>query len=210
MRLPNSPIGIVLAGGQSTRMGVDKALLSFRGKTFLSLAKQALIDTGCTRVLISGEPRANWDCQFIPDILSNLGPVGGMVSCIEILAKERIADTMLVFVAVDTPLLSEQSLTPLLSQPLASYSGQSSMALGTHYAHHPIPLALRLTSLVSEHAQTIKHQLIAGQSFSIAAFTDHFGLVRLTPDVSQLMQLRNINTLEDWSHLNHEFTDQSR
>lgn len=212
--LPHPPIGIVLAGGQSSRMGKDKALLTFRGKTFLTLAKQALIDAGCVRIIMSGEPRADWNCQHVPDVLANLGPVGGMVSCIETMAVEKTPDTVLIFVAVDTPLLSAQSLTPLLSQTLAltqaSFLGKAQVPMGARYEHHPIPLVLRLTTTVSAHAQAIKHQLIAGQSCSIDAFTNPFSLVRLAPDVVQWMQLRNINTPEDWNHLNHEFADQSQ
>lgn len=80
--LPHLLIGIVLAGGQSSRMGRDKALLTLRGKTFLSLARQALFGLGCARVVMSGAPRAEWNGQHVPDMMANMGPVGGMVPCI--------------------------------------------------------------------------------------------------------------------------------
>lgn len=200
MSCPNLPIGIVLAGGQSSRMGQDKAMLTFRGKTFISIARQALIDAGCTRILMSGPPRPDWNGQHVPDMFANRGPVGGMVSCIDTLAKEQTFDTLLVFVAVDTPLLSIQSLAPLVSQ--------ASLAIGARYINHPIPLVLRLTQSVYEHAQKIKQQLIAGQSCSVAAFTDFFNLDALALDKVKLMELSNINTPENWNQLNHECVDQ--
>jgi molybdenum cofactor guanylyltransferase len=207
--LPHLLIGVVLAGGQSSRMGRDKALLTLRGKTFLSLARQALIDLGCARVVMSGAPRAEWNGQHVPDMMANMGPVGGMVSCIDTLANEQNTEThetLLVFVAVDTPLLTLQSLAPLLAPALS----QPSLATGAHYANHPIPLVLRLTPTVCEHAQTTKRQLMTGQSCSIATFTNSFGLDCLSADKVQSKQLSNINTPDDWSHLNHEFADQSR
>jgi molybdenum cofactor guanylyltransferase len=203
--MPSPPIGIVLAGGESSRMGQDKALLTFRGKTLLSIAEQTLMQAGCARVLMSGAPRPGWHGQHIPDLFAHLGPVGGMVSCIEALAQEQRAEQatkqnpLLVFVAVDTPLLSAQTLRPLLASQL-----------GARYAHHPIPLVLRLSPSVYAHAQTVKQQLMAGQSCSINAFTEPLALAQLLPDHAQTAQLRNINTPEDWSQLNHEFADQSR
>jgi molybdopterin-guanine dinucleotide biosynthesis protein A len=228
---PNQLIGIVLAGGQSSRMGQDKALLTFRGKTLLSIAEQTLMEAGCGRVLMSGSLRPGWHGQHIPDLFAHLGPVGGMVSCIEALAQEQSTEQntehhlhpLLVFVAVDTPLLLAQTLspliTPLLTPPLTPPHtpllaahvdptvDPSPSVIGARYAHHPIPLVLRLTPSVYAHAQTIRQQLIIGQSCSVNAFTEPFMLTRHWPDDAQSVQLRNINTPEDWSQLNHEFAD---
>jgi molybdopterin-guanine dinucleotide biosynthesis protein A len=201
-KIPHSPIGIVLAGGQSSRMGKDKALLTLHGETFLSLAEQTLLGAGCGRILLSGEPRTAWHGQHVADMYAGLGPVGGMVSCLDVLTKELPRDTPVVFVAVDTPLLSSQSLTPLVRA--------ASQGTGAHYADHPIPLVLRLTQSVLVHTQTVKQQLMHGRSFSIAAFTGPLGLNQLIPDTQQGLALRNINTPEEWRRLNHERADQPR
>lgn len=215
--MPSPPIGIVLAGGQSSRMGQDKALLRFHGKTLLSIAEQTLMQAGCGRVIMSGAPRTGWHGQYIPDLFAHLGPVGGMVSCIEALAQEQRAEQaaeqnpVLVFVAVDTPLLLAQTLIPLLKPSLTPFlTPLLTPHLGARYAHHPIPLVLRLSPSVYAHAQTIKQQLMAGQSCSVNSFAEPFALAQLLPDHAQTAQLRNINTPDDWSQLNHEFTDQSR
>ena len=44
--------GVVLAAGESSRMGADKALLMYRGKTFLENIIAALRDAGLQRVVV--------------------------------------------------------------------------------------------------------------------------------------------------------------
>jgi molybdenum cofactor guanylyltransferase len=222
--LPHSLIGVVLAGGQSSRMGHDKALLSLRGQTFLSIAKQTLIDAGCVQVFLSGTARAQWQGPQIADLLTHQGPVGGMVSCIEALGEEQPTEQdrqsrseqapkrvplhrphrLLVFVAVDTPLLSARTLNALVLHTV----NQSDHCLGARFTNHPLPLVLRLTPHVQAHAQLIKQQLIMGHTCSVAASTEPLALQHVLPDAKACLQLRNINTPEDWSQLNHEFADQ--
>ncbi len=44
--------GLVLAAGESSRMGTDKALLEYRGRTFLETIVQALRDAGVERIVV--------------------------------------------------------------------------------------------------------------------------------------------------------------
>ncbi len=44
--------GLILAAGESTRMGTDKALLPYRGRTFLETIVQALRDAGLERIAV--------------------------------------------------------------------------------------------------------------------------------------------------------------
>ena len=46
-------IGLVLAGGQSRRMGQDKALMRYQGSTLIERASSLLKAAGCDEVLIS-------------------------------------------------------------------------------------------------------------------------------------------------------------
>ena len=95
---------IILAGGQSSRMGTDKAFLQIHGQTFLNIQKQKLQVLGMTDILISGS-KAN----MIPDIFPGHGPLGGIYSC---LLKAKNPDCLVI--SVDNPLVPKEFLTLLL------------------------------------------------------------------------------------------------
>src|SRR5258708_32328802 len=59
MALSPSFAGVILAAGASSRMGRDKALLSWQGKTFLLAAIQALRPLTEFVVVVAGENEAN-------------------------------------------------------------------------------------------------------------------------------------------------------
>lgn len=92
-------IGVVLAGGRSSRMGQDKALLPWRGRPLVAHMQALLRDAGALDVVISGD-RPGY--AGIADAQPDLGPLGGLASVID-----HVADaTTLVVVPVDMPLLS--------------------------------------------------------------------------------------------------------
>jgi len=76
--------GILLAGGQSTRMGTDKALLQIHGKTLLENAIE-ICRTVCGDILISSNnpEHEKYGHQIIPDEIKNCGPLGGIYSCLK-------------------------------------------------------------------------------------------------------------------------------
>jgi molybdopterin-guanine dinucleotide biosynthesis protein A len=76
--------GIILSGGQSTRMGTDKALIQINGKTLLENALE-ICKPFCSNILIS----SNNPChqiggyKIVPDEFKNCGPIGGIYSCLK-------------------------------------------------------------------------------------------------------------------------------
>src|SRR5512146_1464553 len=65
---PRAIAGLVLAAGESSRMGRDKALLEYRGRTFLENIIHALREAGIARVVVvlgyhAEEIRQNTDLQ---------------------------------------------------------------------------------------------------------------------------------------------------
>lgn len=141
---PGMLIGIVLAGGLSSRMGKDKALLTLDGQTFVARAAQVLADAGCQRLILSGFARAGWRGEVVPDVLPQIGPVGGLLSVLRYLEVELGNDAQprfLVMVPVDIPRLSAECLEALL-QPLLPAEGAGAQLC--HFADSPLPMALRL------------------------------------------------------------------
>jgi len=71
--------GIILAGGKSSRMGSDKALLLYNNKTFLEhvvCAIKPLVDD--ILIISNNKEHQADDCTTIPDLILNSGPIAGI------------------------------------------------------------------------------------------------------------------------------------
>lgn len=93
---------IILTGGQSRRMGTDKALLQFKGRTLLDRA----IDTCllvCSEIIISSDVAAHErnGCIRVEDEIKNCGPIGGIYSCLR-----QSSNEWNFVLSVDTPYIS--------------------------------------------------------------------------------------------------------
>ncbi len=91
--------GVVLAGGKSTRMGQDKALMEVDGKPLLLHAIEKL-KPHVRELLVIGEPRQYghiW-LDVMPDEIPGLGPLGGIVTAMGAARHDR-----LLVLAVDVP-----------------------------------------------------------------------------------------------------------
>jgi len=91
--------GVVLAGGKSTRMGQDKALMEVDGKPLLLHAIEKL-KPHVRELLVIGEPRQYghiWP-DVMPDEIPGLGPLGGIVTAMGAARHDR-----LLVLAVDVP-----------------------------------------------------------------------------------------------------------
>src|SRR5262245_23173248 len=86
------PVGVILAGGASTRMGRDKALLEIEGETLLARAARRLGEV-CEEVLVADAGRFGG----IPDGPGR-GPAAGLLGA----ARARPGRALLVL-AVDLP-----------------------------------------------------------------------------------------------------------
>lgn len=81
----------ILAGGQSRRMGRDKALLNWRGQPLLAHMVATARAAGAAQVLISGDPAqyaAFGPC--VPDQWPGCGPLGGIASVLRASASRAI------------------------------------------------------------------------------------------------------------------------
>ena len=109
--------GFVLAGGRSTRMGQDKALLTLGGEPLVKRAVRKL-SMVCAEVAIAGG--AENLMQFgrvIPDESSGCGPLAGIVA-----ALEQSSFEWNLFLAVDAPFVPVSVLKALLFMAAGSPS----------------------------------------------------------------------------------------
>ena len=123
--MPNSLYGLVLAGGQSRRMGQDKALLRRNGQSQLAYIA-ALLGEVTERVFVSArsdqrdEPERR-RFQQIVDRYADIGPVAGILSALQ---AEPAVDWLVV--ACDLPNVDAATLRYLVehrstSQPFTAF-----------------------------------------------------------------------------------------
>jgi len=107
----DSLVGLVLAGGRSTRLGQDKVELPVAGQSLLARAVR-LAGRFCDQVVVSGRDPADLglDLAWLPDDLPGQGPLGGILT-----GLNHLGGPLLVL-ACDLPLLGEPTLARLVEQ----------------------------------------------------------------------------------------------
>jgi molybdopterin-guanine dinucleotide biosynthesis protein A len=104
--------GIILSGGQSIRMGTDKALIQINGKTLLENVIE-VCKPFCSKILISSNhiEHKNFGFKIIPDEIKNCGPLGGIYSCL------KQSETDWIFVtSVDTAYVKSEFVSFIISE----------------------------------------------------------------------------------------------
>jgi molybdenum cofactor guanylyltransferase len=109
--LPCSSAGFVLAGGKSSRLGSEKALLEFEGRTLLQRAID-VIQPACDAVSIVGDPAkfASYGA-VVRDVYPGCGPLAGIHA-----ALLQSSAELNLMMAVDMPFVSGDLLTFLLAR----------------------------------------------------------------------------------------------
>lgn len=113
---PRPLFGLVLAGGESRRMGRDKATLRRAGQTQLAYAMQ-LLDGVTERAFVSARPGQD-DAERnryeqIVDRYDGLGPIAGILT-----AMETFPDVDWLVIACDLPNVDAATLSHLLANRL--------------------------------------------------------------------------------------------
>jgi molybdenum cofactor guanylyltransferase len=118
-------LGVVLAGGQSTRFGSDKAMAELGGRTLLARAYDALSGF-CELVIVAGRERGPGH-RCLPDWPhDNMGPLGGIAAALRLARDEGYESVLSCGVdSVDLPENLLELLSPapayLASQPVIGH-----------------------------------------------------------------------------------------
>ncbi len=113
--------GIILAGGSSSRMGRNKALLSLPGNKNVTFVEHqaSLLQEYCSETLIVARDQVLAEQYVFPGVrvivveTPSIGPLMGVYS-----GLREISTTHALVVAVDLPFIQPDLLTFLLSLPL--------------------------------------------------------------------------------------------
>lgn len=124
--------GLVLAGGDSTRMQSDKALLTYHDQPQLNWVYQ-LIAPFCEETFISVQDRQHDEVRDslprIEDELSGIGPAAGLLA-----AAVRNPDKSWLAVACDLPFLNKKTL-----EHLVRHRDANAMATAFRSVHDRLP-----------------------------------------------------------------------
>lgn len=179
--------GLVLAGGKSSRMRQDKALLSYQGQRLIDWMVKVLVTTiaDASKVLISGKI-AGYFC--VEDEMTERGPLEGL-RC----ALKKIPDgDILIVVPVDMPLLSPECLKELLA--LAG-TGKDFV----RFSGSELPCALNISEKVRAVLVTLSAPSVANSERSFKTFFSR--LKGETRECSNPRVLCNTNTPEEWQEI---------
>lgn len=151
-------VGFVLAGGESRRMGRDKALLEFCGRPLVENALGILHRAGLEARIAGAQAALEHFAPVVADVEPGLGPLGGICTALEA-CREQWA----VFLPVDLPLLPASLVTCLLFRAEISGCPVTVPAVGGFA--QTFPVALDRTMLPG-----LKAELKAGRRGCFAAF----------------------------------------
>jgi molybdenum cofactor guanylyltransferase len=105
------PIGAVLCGGASRRMGADKATMEVGGVAMARRVADALIAAGCTAVVAVGGDSVGLNrlgLEFVEDLFPGEGPLGGVLTALAV-------GTPVVVVACDLANLEAPTVRSLIA-----------------------------------------------------------------------------------------------
>lgn len=191
-------LGVILAGGQSSRMGQDKALLRRNQESMHSFCQQLLNRAGISDIVTSANEQQNPALfsasaphDTVTDRIKNAGPLGGIFSVIE-----QYRPKALLILPVDLPLINSDVIQQLKT------AGQLSQK-ACYYQDNYLPLYLPVNGYL---------ELFMQQAFSnfSGKGPSMKGLLKAMPSqclpLTNSQALFNSNTPEQWAHAQQQFS----
>ncbi len=192
------PRAFLLAGGQSSRMGRDKAQLAFRGRSLLEHALLKLLEAGFAPQIAGLRAGTH---PYLPDNFPDAGPLGGIEAALSSLGEEPPQPVL--FFPVDLPLLP-----PVFVRTLFTRAGVSGALATIAFAGgRPQPLCAVYHSSL---APGLRAALASGDRKVMRVMHALAGSALDCPRVEALAPLHgwqahrwftNLNTPEDYQRL---------
>lgn len=169
--MESSIAGVVLIGGQSSRMGQDKALLQLNGRPLHQHMRGLLQAAGVSKTYFSGSIPG---VDGFADRQTHAGPARAVADIMRHLEGQH---THVLVVPVDMPLLDVDILQQLLHSPIPC-----------HYDQQPFPFFMPVQA-VPEDVRSVRQLLQAAGAKSIPV-----------PKMCE-NRFCNVNTPEDWKNI---------
>lgn len=188
-------LGVILAGGQSSRMGLDKATLPIAGTTLLEYMRAKLLQAGIGEIVICRNAPG-----YLNDTIAQLGPLGALYTL-----SQHYPGRQALIIPVDMPLLSEPTLQNFQAAAIASKLPATSPAT---LDQQIFPLYLPFTPAVNE---ALSQRVNQADDLSIAALLRETGVRRLS-DLAHKAdndEFLNANTPQQWKTILSKVKTQS-
>ena len=181
----------LLAGGKSSRMGRDKALIELNGVLLWRHQVSLLQQTGAAEILVSGRRdlpgEAGGEIRFISDEAAGRGPLSGVHA-----ALGAALHPLVLVLAIDTPMMTSLYLRELIARAFETDRGVVPQRDGCYE-----PLA----SVYPVRARKIAVTALHGQDFSMQYFVGECVRQNLVDPLaifdSDAELFRNLNTAGD-------------
>jgi len=185
---------IILAGGQSRRMGVDKARLVWEGAPLLERVCSVTLSVSLPVWVIGRQRPADWPTKleavsFAEDNARGYGPLGGLQTAL------KLEDGPALMLACDLPLLSSEGLRWLIAEVQSARTGAHGLVtmrdgrwepLFSYYTPACLPL---IETQIAQGRLSLRALIEAGD----------FGQVEVPDWLAG--QLVNVNTPEEFREL---------
>lgn len=179
----SGPLGAVLCGGTSRRMGTDKALVTVDGVAMARRMVDVLTEAGCAPVVAIGGDRAELDrlgLDQVADEFPGEGPLGGILTALSVGAPAMV-------VACDLPRLAASTVVDIL----AALDGHEAAVARTDRAE---PLCAVWSAAAAE---VLRRRFVAGER-AVHRAMDGLDIAWVTVPGADL---RNVNTPGDLGSL---------
>lgn len=183
---------IVLSGGQSSRMGTDKANLPYGETTFLEhqIAKGRTLGIG--DILVSGYRGKHCSAHVVKDVVAEKGPLGGLASTLPCACHEKC-----LVLTVDMPHVPVTVLRKLIHHSMSSKKAVTVLRHG--YKREPL-LAVYDRSVAKE----MQKAVLQGKG-AVMALIDKVGHEVYACE-EDAHAFGNINTAEEYTAMGGEGT----
>ena len=193
---------IVLAGGQSRRLGREKALLEIAGQPLLARTVHTLAPLSDDIVVVTNQParyaNLNLPVRFVPDDQAGVGSLMGIYSGIK-----AVRHPWALAVACDMPFLNADLLRYMLS-----------LTPGYDVVIPHLPEGLEpLHAIYNHRCRSPMGRLLAQGHRKIIAFFPEVRVRYVTEEEIDLFDPQrrsfiNVNTPQDWERVQRMLTDE--
>jgi molybdopterin-guanine dinucleotide biosynthesis protein A len=190
----NKITGIILAGGKSSRMGTNKALLQYEGVTFIQHIIN-IMKPLVNQIIIVGRPEEYTDYSYkcVDDIYSNSGPVAGIHA-----GLEHSTTPYNMVLSCDVPLITE----PILKELIEHIDENKDVVLiESNGQAHP------LIAIYQRQCKDLFDDLLHRGEKRLLSALDRLNVKTLSLSETDAMYVTNINHPLTLKKLNNEVID---
>ena len=186
--------GTVFAGGKSSRMGSDKAMLVLEDMTLLDFQFKKLSSIlGSENVIVSGDYISH---RHILDQELELGPLGGIISVV----REFKKSDYFIFLPVDMPNMTEKTLSHIIG-----VAKKDPVFDCWSYKNFEMPLLIRNHKMLEKKL----NELIL-QPKNLRSVRRFFELMKYRSlDLCKVpkKEFLNMNTIREFREVTHEYSN---